>query len=60
MRLFDSIFDKMTKIYEEKYEELDYSDQEVVVDSVTISWEYNCNFYLIEICSKKFIKLLKS
>tara|TARA_B100000212_G_C26918979_1_gene341210 strand:+ start:220 stop:333 length:114 start_codon:yes stop_codon:yes gene_type:complete len=37
MRLFDSIFDKMTKIYEEKYEELDYSDQEVVVDSVTIS-----------------------
>ena len=45
MGLFDSIFGKKIKIEEKKYEDLDYSDQEAVADSVTIGWEYNCNFF---------------
>ena len=58
MGLFDSIFGKKTKIEEKKYEDLDYSDQEAVADSVTIGWEYSCNFFLNtpKICLENYRK----
>ena len=46
MGLFNSLFGKKTNEIEEKYEELDYSDQEAVADSVTIGWEYKADFKL--------------
>tara|TARA_B100000482_G_scaffold45985_1_gene30156 strand:+ start:311 stop:1018 length:708 start_codon:yes stop_codon:yes gene_type:complete len=46
MGLFDSIFGNKTNKVDNKYEELDYSDQEAIADSVTIGWEYNANFML--------------
>ena len=46
MGLFNSLFGKKTNKIEEKYEELDYSDQEAVADSVTIGWEYKADFKL--------------